>query len=181
MSPRIFVIAAVLLIGCSDTSSDSSDPAPKAAEVRMARRAFDGAPPVIPHPPLSGTCSFCHTPDGGRVVPDVGIAPANPHTQTPGMSADSRCRQCHVFKASDGEFKSSEFDGFFTSLDAERRAHPEAPPVIPHGEFMREDCRACHTGNAARPEITCRHADRDRCRQCHVHQQPAAEPFQPGD
>lgn len=174
-SLRTGVVAVLLIAGCGD-ATDSPDPAPAPAAVRAARRAFSGAPPVIPHPPLSGSCTSCHTPDGGRVVPRVGIAPANPHTQTPGMSAESRCRQCHVFQLSHETFVASEFEGHFAQDSSGTRAHTEAPPVIPHAEFMREDCRACHAGDAARPEITCRHAHRDRCRQCHVHQQ-AATPF----
>jgi hypothetical protein len=93
----ICFLAAVSLLCCD------SSPAPKpvvaaASKVRAARRAYDGAPPVIPHPPLSGTCTTCHG-SAAVEVPGVGLAPPNPHLKTPGLSEKSRCRQCHVFTA----------------------------------------------------------------------------------
>ena len=158
------------LVGCDSADSSATNIHPQSVTVRASRRAFAGAPPVIPHPPLTGTCNSCHTPDGGRVVPSVGIAPANPHTQTPGMSIDSRCKQCHVFDHSDDMFVDSEFVALSASRPKADQAHSSAPPVNPHNLFMREDCNACHAGPAARPEIQCRHSERLRCQQCHVRQ-----------
>ncbi|MBC8316455.1 MAG: hypothetical protein H8E41_01020, partial [Desulfobulbaceae bacterium] len=43
-----------------------------------------------------------------------------------------------------------------------------SPPPIPHSLQLREDCIACHTGNAAVAEIGVEHASRGNCRQCHV-------------
>ncbi|MCA9062594.1 MAG: nitrate reductase cytochrome c-type subunit [Planctomycetaceae bacterium] len=157
------------LVGCSRSEPEQQFVS-KPAQERGERRAFHGAPPVIPHPPLTGTCVNCHTPEGGRQVVGIGVSPANPHTRTPGMSEQSRCRQCHVFRAADDEFVASDFVAATLTGTRGERAFPEAPPVIPHDRFMREDCDACHTGSAARQEIVCKHADRQRCTQCHVHQ-----------
>jgi cytochrome c-type protein NapB len=174
----IIVAAAAWLIagvGCSDEPDQAVVESPTTWEERASRRAFAGAPPVIPHPPLTGTCAECHTPTGGKVIPEVGIAPANPHTQTAGMSEQSRCKQCHVFQSSDELFVENVFVGLTIEEHFGARAHEQAPPTVPHPLFMREDCAACHTGPAARPEIVCDHADRVRCRQCHVEGNGAVE------
>lgn len=171
MSGRTLLVLVLAAAGCA--GSRGSDPAPATLAERAARRAFTGAPPVIPHPPLSGSCRSCHTP-AGRPVPNLGMAPANPHALTPGLGEQARCRQCHVFRQSEGVFVQSEFVGWRNDGARGERAHAFAPPTIPHPTFLREDCRACHAGPAARPEILCRHADRLRCLQCHVAQLAAA-------
>ena len=71
--------------------------------MRADRRAYDGAPPTIPHEDFGIECGDCHN-DEGIEVPDVGYAPAMPHQETAGMSAISRCRQCHVFSQTDEIF-----------------------------------------------------------------------------
>lgn len=138
-----------------------------ASRVRAARRAYDGAPPVIPHPPLGGACTTCHT-DLGREVPGIGQAPPNPHRHTPGLSDQSRCQQCHVFRQTNEELVANTFQGLGQDLRRGERLYAQAPPVIPHGLFMREDCVACHAGPSVRPEIRCTHPDRLNCRQCHA-------------
>jgi len=172
---RFFLTAllAVATTGCSQPTENATDvPTPASLQVRAARCAYTGAPPVIPHPPLSSRCVACHTPSG-RVVPTVGVAPANPHTKTPGFSEQSRCNQCHVFQQTEGVFTESAFVGFHAEGRTGDRDHPMAPPTVPHALFLHEDCQACHGGPAARPEIVCKHADRVRCRQCHVQQEMA--------
>lgn len=162
----VLQLAVLVLIGCSSSSDEGSmNPTPTAK--RAERRLFPGAPPVIPHPPLSGKCVTCHTPTGSS-RPPLGLAPANPHTKTPGMSDESRCKQCHVFQTTQDEFVASAFEPLRVENIHGPKAHSLAPPTIPHHHFMREDCAACHTGPASRPEIRCTHADRARCVQCHV-------------
>ena len=169
-----------ILTSC-EQQPESNQVSAKPLHIRALRRAFPGAPPVIPHPPLSGTCNSCHTPVGGRVVPEIGIAPANPHTQTPGMSEQSRCKQCHIFKQSDGTFVASDFMAAQPFRLRGDRSHVKAPPTVPHPGFMYEDCNACHTGAGARPEIACDHAERLRCRQCHIAgDRPDTEQFESG-
>ena len=169
--PRVrFGLILLALAGCSQ-SSEETPMQPVTAAKRAERRLFPGAPPVIPHPPLSGKCVTCHT-STGSARPPLGLAPANPHTKTPGMSDESGCKQCHVFQATQDVFVASTFEPFTSTGPHGRRAHSLAPPTVPHHHFMREDCAACHTGPASRPEIRCSHADRARCVQCHVHQTP---------
>jgi cytochrome c-type protein NapB len=147
-----------------------SDPATRSQFlVRAGRRAYDGAPPVIPHQPLGGACTTCHT-GTARAVPGIGTAPPNPHLQTAGLSESSNCRQCHVFQRTMETLVASDFQPLPQHLRKGDRLDAYAPPVIPHGVFMREDCAACHGGVAARPEIRCTHPERLNCVQCHVPQ-----------
>ncbi len=138
-----------------------------AAHVRAARRAYDGAPPTIPHQPFGARCDACHN-ERGQSVPGVGFAPASPHEGTAKTGATTRCRQCHVLVTDDGLFVASEFVGLGQDLRAGARATPGAPPTIPHRILMRENCVACHAGPGAREEIRTSHPERWRCRQCHV-------------
>jgi len=158
------------LTGCMPAGQASNTPAqptPAKLAVRAARRAYTGAPPVIPHAAMSTACISCHTPKG-EIVPNYGIAPANPHTKTAGLSANSRCVQCHVFQNDKSEFAKTEFVGLAVDGRKGSRLYPGSPPTVPHPAFMRENCAACHSGVAARPEIRCSHATRIRCQQCHV-------------
>jgi len=138
-----------------------------AASVRAERRAFDGAPPVIPHAPFGAQCVNCHTP-AGIEVPGVGFAPPSPHRETKGMEGTTYCTQCHVWKVTDGVFRENEFAGLRQDLREGKSAMPGSPPVIPHAVQMRENCMACHTGPAAREPIRCDHPERVACRQCHL-------------
>ncbi len=137
------------------------------ASTRALRRAFDGAPPTIPHDPIGATCRSCHH-ETGLFVPDLGHAPPTPHADTDGISALSRCTQCHVYQQTDQVFVANSFEGFAQDLRKGTRQHESAPPVMPHPVFMREQCAACHTGPAAREEIRTTHPERENCRQCHV-------------
>lgn len=138
-----------------------------AAHVRAERRAYDGAPPTIPHQDFGMSCEACHNAEG-QYVAAVGFAPASPHEDTPSVDATSRCRQCHVFVTAPGLFVASEFVGLEQDLRAGARATPGAPPTIPHRLLMRENCITCHAGPGAREEIRTGHPDRTRCRQCHI-------------
>lgn len=138
-----------------------------AAAVRAGRRAFDGAPPVVPHQDFGVTCLECH--GATRVeVPDLGFSPPMPHGATEGLSAISRCTQCHLFRDTDELFRESTFAGAPQALQLGPRAHDFAPPRIPHPRFLRENCLACHDGPAAREDIRCTHAERAACTQCHL-------------
>ncbi len=136
---------------------------------RAQRRAYDGAPPVIPHPAFSANCLECHD-SKGVAVPGIGFAPPSPHGDTTGMSATSRYRQCHVEQRTRRVFKASRFEGLQQDLRRGDRFSAGSPPVMPHSVFMRENCAACHGGPAAREEIRTSHPERVRCRQCHAEQ-----------
>jgi len=161
--------ALLLLVACSQ------DPAPgkSSATVRAARRAFDGAPPVIPHKPFGIACTNCHN-QQGMAVKDVGFAPPTPHGELI-HGALARCNQCHVFHEATTTFRDNDFAGLAQDLRKGKRLNHLAPPVIPHQVLMRENCAACHTGAAAREEIRCSHPERMRCQQCHLEQNTEAE------
>lgn len=163
-----------LMVGCGDSPSGDQVGVPgregatkTAASVRALRRAYDGAPPVIPHDPVGAACIQCHDEDG-LAVPDLGFAPPCPHEATRGLSALSNCRQCHVYQATEAVFVANQFRGVPQDLRRGKRLNEFAPPVMPHPVFMRENCHACHDGPAAREEIRCPHPERTNCRQCHV-------------
>lgn len=178
---RAVAVASVLLsiFGCAREADrvevPGRDGALKTTAVeRAARRAFDGAPPVIPHESFSVVCTQCHNREGLDVA-GVGFAPPSPHEATAGLSLISRCRQCHVFSVTDDEFRTNSFASLRQDLRRGGRASAGAPPVMPHSAFMRENCVACHTGPAAREEIRTSHPERIRCRQCHVERQADEE------
>ena len=149
-------------------------PAPKPATTivsestaaRAARRAYDGAPPTIPHEPMDGACTSCH----GEEAMEVGdaVAPAFPHGKTAGLSDASRCTQCHVYRKTDQKFRPTGFAGFPQDVNrhGERKTKKSAP-FRPHRAFMREDCRVCHLGPGARPELVPKHGPRPKCELCH--------------
>ncbi len=136
---------------------------PANLQVRSKRRAFDGAPPVVPHESFGLACMTCHTAEG-KIVPPLGIAPASPHDSR--SASFSNCKQCHVFSLTDRLFVETDFQGVPQQYRPAGLVHH--PPVIPHATAMRAQCAACHTGPAARPEIVCSHPHRTNCVQCHV-------------
>ena len=143
------------------------------ATERAKRRAYDGAPPTIPHQEMGADCTSCHN-ERGMEVENLGFSPAMPHERTLGLSASSRCRQCHVYVATPELFRESSFVGFAQDLRRGARFYQGAPPVIPHPLQLRENCLACHSGPAAREEIRTSHPERPRCLQCHAQSSSAS-------
>jgi len=137
---------------------------------RAARRAFDGAPPVVPHPiaqDSSAVCLACHGP--GLAIKDK-TASKMSHAQY------SSCTQCHVpaggmgLPTTESALLALLAANEFVSLAPPRkgsRAWPQAPPTIPHGTLMRSDCLSCHGSNGLFGLRT-PHPDRQSCVQCHV-------------
>lgn len=165
---RLLLVAGTfgLLGGCQRAAPPFPTPV-TLASVRAERRAYDGAPPVIPHGPLGPSCIVCHA-ETARDVPGIGFAPPNPHRKTPGMSGAARCQQCHVFQSTREVLVVNDFHPLLQDLRRGERLYASAPPVIPHGLFLREDCAACHAGPASRPEVRCSHPERVNCLQCHA-------------
>lgn len=183
----IRIAISVLCFACLAACGESADkPGPNVAVpgqdgrlksdavTRAARRAYDGSPPVIAHAAIGANCIQCHN-ERGMEVPGLGYAPASPHEKTAGLSALSRCEQCHVYRNTDGIFAATSFEPLGQDLRKGTRLYGGAPPVIPHLVQMRENCSACHTGPAAREEIRCSHPERARCLQCHVPSWTTAE------
>jgi len=167
---RKLVCLLAVFVGCdwqgpSGSRMGATDVELKSAslQVRAKRRAFDGAPPVVPHKPLGVACITCHT-TVGKAVPTLGIAPANPHDAR--SASFSNCRQCHVFSQTDRLFVETNFQGILQQHSPAGLVH--RPPVIPHATALRANCAACHAGPAARPEIICSHPHRTNCVQCHI-------------
>jgi len=174
LSVGVLVSCIVALAGC-DLLSEGSGRANRlsvtpvartSTAVRAARRAYVGAPPVIPHAAQGASCVSCHTPTG-RETPPLGIAPANPHGADGRGFAAADCQQCHVFSNTKAEFVATSFPQRWHRAEHGDRQHLAAPPVIPHAIQLRENCLGCHAGPAARPEIRCSHPERVMCRQCH--------------
>jgi cytochrome c-type protein NapB len=135
---------------------------------RARRRAYDGAPPTVPHPideRALPNCLLCH--ERGAVVGEL-RAPAISH---PPMGS---CLQCHAPEpASHGSPVTTSTLQVVNAFEPEppggggTRAWESAPPTRPHPWAMRENCGACH-GVAGDPGLRTPHADRQNCEQCHV-------------
>ncbi len=137
-------------------------------EARAARRAYDGAPPTVPHPVderAVPNCLVCH--ERGARIGQL-RAPVMSHTML------GSCLQCH---ASGPEFHGSPvptplapaLNAFapqpFGGLGA--RAWTGAPPTRPHTAAMRSNCGSCH-GVAGDPGLRTSHPERQNCEQCHA-------------
>ncbi len=130
------------------------------------RRAYPGAPPVIPHPTdndqtIGGRdCLRCHG-DGGYVPKFGAFSPVVPHPEL------VSCRQCHVSLRTEGRFRATNWSTV-AAPPIGGAALPGGPPPIPHRLQMRENCLACHTGPGAVVELHMDHPERVNCRQCHA-------------
>lgn len=155
---------------------------------RAAYRAFDGAPPTVPHPmdqTSSASCLACH---GNPVrVGDVAVAQIS-HPRY------SQCLQCHAagtgpatgwssppLASGAADFAQLAATNTFTGrrpIAAGSRAFNGAPPVIPHTTWMRDTCMSCH-GPGGSSALRTSHLSRQSCTQCHatqadLDQRPAA-------
>ncbi|MEN9577054.1 MAG: diheme cytochrome precursor [Pseudomonadota bacterium] len=136
-----------------------------ALQQRASRRAFNGAPPVIPHvvdQQAEPNCLVCH--QTGMVI-DGKTAPAVSHPPF------ASCLQCHVVASAPSGLTASEFAGnSFSSVGFAHqggRAWSGAPPVVPHSSWMRNECGSCH-GVSGRLGIRTTHPSRQSCVQCHA-------------
>jgi len=139
-----------------------------ALEQRAERRAYNGAPPVIPHAvnELSAdNCLACH---------GEGLKLANRSANQLPHPYLANCMQCHVPQTS-SQFETTvlaenTFDGKGAPFEGPR-AWPGAPPQIPHTTHMRDNCLACH-GPLNLEGLRTTHPWRQNCMQCHT---PSAE------
>jgi nitrate reductase (cytochrome), electron transfer subunit len=132
-----------------------------------SRRAYPGAPPVIPHAVekdgiIADRCLTCHE-NGGYVQSFKAYAPVSPHPEK------ENCRQCHVPVVEKELFVKSDWV-FPNKPKLKVTALSGSPPRMPHGLQLRENCLACHGGPAAVEEIRVSHPERENCQQCHVPQ-----------
>ncbi|QRO00538.1 nitrate reductase cytochrome c-type subunit [Archangium violaceum] len=137
----------------------------EAVAQRKTHRAYDGAPPTIPHEidqrEVPG-CLACHGEGmklGTRVAPKI----SHPPYQS--------CTQCHVVGESPrplAQYKDVPGNGFVGLVSGEKgaRAWQGAPPTLPHPTLMRTDCTSCH-GPRGLPGLRTSHPERQNCQQCH--------------
>ena len=133
-------------------------------QLRSERRAYNGAPPIIPHAVDQlghDSCLACH---GKGFKLENRTAKQLPHPYL------ENCMQCHA-PPSPGIFDSVPFrENTFVGIAAPfegARAWPGAPPVVPHTTWMRNNCLACHGPNSW-PGMETTHPWRQNCLQCHA-------------
>jgi len=141
----------------------------QAIEQRAALRAYEGAPPVIPHAIADiniQSCRACHA---------EGLNAGDKVARMASHAYLINCTQCHVEAKStwldDDDAPENTFDGLRSSGFGSPRPWAGAPPVIPHATFMRTNCVSCHGEHGYdgwRPD----HLSRTNCTQCHA---PGAE------
>lgn len=137
----------------------------EALQDRLRTRAFDGAPPVIPHviqQQSAASCLACHG-EGIRMGDKVATKVSHPQYTS--------CTQCHVESSTSGPINSVQTtENSFTGLQRSGpglRAYAGAPPTIPHTLWLRNDCTSCH-GLVARPGLRTTHPWLSNCVQCHA-------------
>lgn len=159
-------IAALAALGYRADGSDRE----AALAARAARRAYDGAPPTIPHPIRQDSapeCLTCH---------DAGMQLRGRHALPMSHRELTSCTQCHVVAQTpmpgigripaDPRDVANAFAGM-ASPDHGPRAWTIAPPQIPHKTVMRERCDSCHGPNG-RSAMQTPHPYRGSCQQCHT-------------
>ena len=129
---------------------------------RAARRAYYGAPPIIPHEiPVEDVgpkvCLSCHL-RGGYVAKWDAFAPLTPHPDW------QSCWQCHVPRSGAKPFRGNDFAPL-TPPELPTSALPGAPPPIPHEVQRRTNCTACHNSHASPDPLKSDHTERQHCRQ----------------
>lgn len=134
---------------------------------RQTRRAYDGAPPVIPHPidqQHTAACLACHQ-NGKQIGERYATKISHP--------VYTNCTQCHVEQQIQVAstlrkpiLADSNFNGWLYTVSGSR-AWIGAPPTIPHRTLMRENCVSCHGNNGSAP-IRTSHPWRTQCSQCHA-------------
>lgn len=134
--------------------------------LRASRRAFNGAPPVISHPVENTTDAACYACHGS------GVEIAGLRASVMSHPFLGNCLQCHAPMAP-APFRDidASVDSHFVGLPAPRagqRAYEGAPPTIPHSQWMRENCHACHGGPHGWAGMETTHPWRTNCTQCHA-------------
>jgi cytochrome c-type protein NapB len=142
-----------------------------AVERRTSLRAYDGAPPLIPHGIdtfSSASCLSCHGKNGNFVI--AGKRPAE--ISHPWVT---NCTSCHV--PTDGLRQITEPEAARLTVEnafvGKRsagpgpRAYGTAPPTTPHPVWMRQNCMACH-GPGREQAVRTSHPERQNCLQCHA-------------
>ncbi len=135
-----------------------------ALAMRDRNRAFNGAPPTVPHPidqMSAESCMACH--GEGVQTESLRISKMSHQFLT-------NCTQCHVESISQNltpvEFAESTFVGL-PAPSGGLTAYAGAPPQIPHSTWMRVNCTSCH-GFTGQVGLQTTHPWRQNCQQCHA-------------
>ncbi|HSG49595.1 MAG TPA: hypothetical protein VLA43_17370 [Longimicrobiales bacterium] len=142
---------------------------------RRVRRAYEGAPPWIPHPVTpemdrTQDCAPCHT-FGGYNPPIRTYSPRAPHLEF------TNCLQCHVARVEADLYRPTDWETPPWPDYGHESELVGAPPPIPHTLQLRERCLTCHGGASAAPDIRTTHPERFNCRQCHLPLGEGADAF----
>lgn len=139
----------------------------ESAQARARLRAYEGAPPVVPHATEGLSVHACRECHGQGLRAGDKVARMASHTYL------ANCTQCHVEDQGLTQIGVAPtpvenlFKGLATSGYGSTRAWVGAPPVIPHTTFMRTNCISCHGEygyDGWRPD----HLSRTNCVQCHT-------------
>jgi len=166
--PRLLTAPVGSPQGVGPPAGSGVDPQRRARSLalRAARRAYEGAPPVVPHPTAGlspAACRECHA-TGLTAGPLVARKASHPYL--------FNCFQCHVEQANavfgQGEAPAeNRFTGARPRGQGGSRAYPGAPPTIPHTLLMRTSCNSCH-GALGYEGLRTTHPERLNCVQCHA-------------
>ena len=147
----------------------------QALRQRQTRRAYDGAPPTIPHHVRQNSAAECLSCHGEGLRLGSLQAGTLPHDNF------TNCTQCHVTDTEtvgglapasekalgvDPRAVENSFSGTFPAKKG-ARAWSIAPPEVPHNTFMRQNCLSCH-GNTGSAPMRSSHTERQNCVQCHA-------------
>jgi len=169
---RLLALAGVLVLGLAACSGPAGGQGSTRAAYRRVQRAYDGAPPVVPHPVRAlgrQDCLSCH--GEGLDLGGDGMAPRVPHPER------VNCQQCHVEQVASNLLVRTSFSGL-RHASRGHRAYPGAPPLLPHPRNGREHCLGCHGERGGSPLHT-PHPDRVNCLQCHVEPVPGVQAWEP--
>lgn len=163
----VSLVVAAAAGGCA-RNERAARTGPERLLYRSAQRAYDGAPPAVPHAVRElarQACLDCHK--EGLDLGAQGMAPRAPHPER------GECLQCHVEQdRKTALFAANAFVGL-RHRAVGTRAYAGAPPTLPHPRNGREACLGCHGERGGSP-IHTPHADRVNCLQCHVEQADVA-------
>lgn len=135
-----------------------------ALALREQNRAFNGAPPTIPHAieqMSAESCMACH---------GEGFKSESLRISKMSHQFLANCTQCHVENNPSHMTATLFRENNFVGLPAPKggpRAFNGAPPMIPHSTWMRVNCMSCH-GFASEQGIRTTHPWRQNCQQCHA-------------
>ncbi len=156
------------LPGLDDEVVQTDEDRATALQARNRLRAYEGAPPTVPHEVTQATldCAGCHS--RGGVLADR-TAPRMSHGPMPS------CTQCHVPEALPRGMREAALpdpgdDNTFVGLRGPlrgERAYAGAPPTIPHATRMRGECASCH-GPSGKIGLRTPHPFQASCTQCHA-------------